>query len=97
MTVESYSDVVAVHHNAKKACQDLEGRMWDVLWMLRNAVSRSQDTSEILFKMHATVEAKSQYRRSRSPQGPSEITLKAVCGPSDDGSPCITIMWPNQD
>ena len=25
------------------------------------------------------------------------ITLKAVCGPNDDGSPCITIMKPDED
>lgn len=25
------------------------------------------------------------------------VTLKAVCGPSDDASPCITIMLPEED
>jgi len=25
------------------------------------------------------------------------VTLKAVCGPSDDGSPCVTIMRPDED
>ena len=25
------------------------------------------------------------------------VTLKAVCGPNDDASPCITIMNPDED
>ena len=47
--------------------------------------------------MYATVHAKSQYRRARSPIAASEITLKAICGPGDNGEPVITIMWPNED
>jgi hypothetical protein len=65
--------------------------------MLRNAIRRSGDGSEILFTMYATVHAKSQYRRARSPIAASEITLKAICGPGDNGEPVITIMWPNED
>jgi hypothetical protein len=25
------------------------------------------------------------------------VHLKAVCGPDDDGSPCLTIMLPEED
>jgi hypothetical protein len=25
------------------------------------------------------------------------LTLKAVCGPDDDGSPCLRIMLPDED
>ena len=92
-----HADVIAVHETARKACQDVSGRAWDVLWMLRNAIRRSGDGSEILFTMYATVHAKSQFRRARSPVAASEITLKAICGPGDNGEPVITIMWPNED
>ena len=30
-------------------------------------------------------------------QAPRPVTLKAVCGPGDDGSPCITVMMPDED
>jgi hypothetical protein len=97
MTAAVHADVVAVHETAAKACQDVAGRTWDVLWMLRNAIRRSDDGSEIRFTMYATVHTKSQYRRSRSPIAASEIVLKAVCGPGDNGEPVITIMWPSED
>ena len=96
MTAAAYADVVAVHETAAKACQDVTGRAWDVLWMLRNAIRRI-DGDRCEFRVYATVHAKSDKRRSRSAIGPSEITLKAICGPADDGSPCITIMWPEED
>jgi hypothetical protein len=28
---------------------------------------------------------------------PELVTLKAVCGPDDDGEPCITVMLPHED
>jgi hypothetical protein len=28
---------------------------------------------------------------------PPLVRLKAVCGPADDGSPCITVMLPEED
>lgn len=97
MTAESYADVVAAHETAEKACQDLTGRMWDVLWMLRNAIRRAADGSEIRFRMYATVHAKSARRRAKNPLQPTEIELKAICGPGDNGEPVITILWPEED
>jgi hypothetical protein len=28
---------------------------------------------------------------------PPLVRLKAICGPDDDGSPCITVMLPEED
>jgi hypothetical protein len=71
-------------------CQDEAGRLWDVLWMCRFEVSRgNRDQSEILFQLHV--------RNDNRPGDPPLVTLKAVCGPDDDGSPCITIMLPDED
>jgi hypothetical protein len=28
---------------------------------------------------------------------PPLVRLKALCGPGDDGSPCITVMMPDED
>jgi hypothetical protein len=32
-----------------------------------------------------------------NPPRPKLVHLKAVCGPDDDGTPCLTIMTPDED
>ncbi len=69
-------------------CQDEAGRLWDVLSMLRHAIGRAKPgTSILLYQLYV----RNDNRRARS------VTLKAVCGPADDGSPCITVMLPEED
>ena len=76
----------------KKGCyQDPEGRLWDVLWMAKNAVHHSSEGgTELLFTV---------LRIPVNGRGvkPRPQRLKFVCGPDDDGSPCITIMMPHED
>ncbi len=73
---------------AKEMCNDIAGRQWDVLWMLRDAVKRQREsTTEMLFEFYCVI------NRRR----PQKVRLKSVCGPADDGSPCITIMYPDED
>ena len=67
--------------------QDEQGRLWDILWMLRWAISRGPSRSELQFQMVVQNE----------PGEPEPVTLKAVCGPGDDGSPVITVMLPSED
>lgn len=68
--------------------QDEAGRLWDLLWMLRDAIGRAKPgTSIILYQ----VSVRNDNRRARA------VTLKAVCGPADDGSPCITVLLPEED
>ncbi len=69
------------------AGQDESGRLWDVLSMLRFAIQSNGARSEILFRLHV----RNDNRKPRL------TTLKAICGPSDDGSPCITICEPDED
>ena len=70
------------------SCQDEQGRLWDVLWMLRHAIGKAKaGTRLILYQLHV----RNENRRPRT------VTLKAVCGPDDDGSPCITFMLPIED
>ncbi len=73
--------------------QDLQGRLWDTIWMLRVAISgRKQsegcctDPSKLQFEVYYRLHG--NLRR---------IPLKALCGPGDDGSPVITIMLPEED
>lgn len=70
-------------------CQDEEGRLWDVLHMLYGAIRRGQDGSEVPFIVHV--------RNSNRPRIPPAISLRAVCGPGDDGSPVVTIKLSGED
>lgn len=73
---------------AKVVCQDEAGRLWDVLWMLRHYISRSAGGSVLTFH----VRVRNTNRRGTPPI----VTLKAVCGPGDNGEPVITIMLPEE-
>lgn len=65
--------------------QSAEGRLWDVLWMLRAAIRRGPGHTDTLHYQLLVVQ---------EGQPASPVTLKAVCGPDDDRSPCVTVMLP---
>lgn len=65
-------------------CQDEQGRLWDVVWMLRCVIQGCQG-----YELRFSVLVKNR-RRER-------IHLRAVCGPGDNGEPVITVMMPNED
>lgn len=68
--------------------QDEAGRLWDILWMLAIAIRGSKDLGDTLnFQLYV----RNENRRA------DLVTLKAVCGPNDDASPCITVMLQNED
>lgn len=68
--------------------QDKKGRLWDILWMLSLAARRAAPLADALrFQLYV----RNDNRRARL------VTLKAVCGPDDDGSPCVTVMLPEED
>lgn len=69
--------------------QSVEGRLWDLLWMLRSAVKMANSSSDriryqVFFQMQPG-------------EDPELIDLIAVCGPGDAGEPVITIMQPGED
>jgi hypothetical protein len=70
-------------------CQDEAGRLWDVLTMLRLAIGRSGGGPEVRFAVHV--------RNDNRERTPPLVRLKALCGPDDDGSPCVTVMLPDKD
>ena len=67
--------------------QDETGRLWDILNLLRWAAAKSKGESKILFRLYV----RNDNRKAKL------VTLKSVCGPGDDASPCITVMLPNED
>lgn len=69
--------------------QDTAGRLWDILWMLRHAIrGDSRGGPELLFSLHV---------QNSETAPPKLVTLKSVCGPGDDRTPVITIMFPDED
>lgn len=68
--------------------QDERGRLWDVLTLLRLACrARSADESVRHFDVLVLNDNTT----------PKPVRLKAVCGPDDDLSPCLTVMLPEED
>lgn len=67
--------------------QDVEGRLWDVLNVLRFTAPRKPTESQINF----AVEVRNQEERSE------RVQLKALIGPGDMGEPVLTIMLPYED
>ena len=73
-----------------KGVQDVDGRLWDVLWMCYSAIRQApKGTDTIYYKLH--MDRNVRGRRVRL------LRLKAVCGPGDNWEPVITIMLPDED
>ena len=70
---------------AKEYGQDTQGRLWDVLWMLKTAILRSSGD-------HVTYQV--IFQNGPGNRNRHTITLWAICGPGDDREPVITIMLP---
>ena len=65
-----------------------EGRLWDVLNVLRFAISNvPAHTTELLFTVAFLIADDSL----------QDTRLKSVCGPGDVAEPVITIMLPDED
>lgn len=62
-------------------CESEEGRLWDVLSVLR-FVAQGREIEELEFSMYVPTPFDSSER----------VRLRAVCGPGDDGNPVITVM-----
>ncbi len=68
-------------------CQDVDGRLWDVLWMARASARRGGASSDLLFQVVMDVPDSRKCFQA----------LRMVCGPDDAGEPVITIMLPDED
>ena len=78
--------------------QDLTGRLWDLLWMLRMSANRSRGSSVIVFRVvFELLREKARATGIIHHRCKETVELKAVCGPGDDGEPVITVMLPGED
>lgn len=101
LTRAVWADYVEVPEELK-GHQDESGRLWDLVWMLSVAVRAGRVQSDVgTFEVIFAKPDKGDWKTNEKPHDGSRtqrlVTLKAVCGPSDDGSPCITIMRPDED
>jgi hypothetical protein len=71
------------------ACQDEAGRLWDVVWMLRCAVTLSTGAPEVRFAVHV--------RNDNRDGVPPVVRLKAGGGPGAQGEPAVTVLLPEED
>lgn len=87
ITAAAWSKYVVVPDGV--TCQDENGRLWDIVWMLRWAIAQQRvDGPMIHFQL---------YVNNDEEQAPRLVTLKAIVGPGDDPSPVLTIMLPHED
>ncbi len=86
LTASAWAECIAVPFEP----QEERERLKDVLWMLLFAI-RSRARSGYVVRFQIWVQ------NHRCLGVPPLNNLKAVCGPNDDGTPCITVMQPEED
>jgi len=70
--------------------QDVAGRLWDLLYMLRIAIQHSARRSDTVYlELHV--------RNDNREGEPLLVSLKSVCGPGDHGEHVVTIMMRDED
>jgi len=88
VTAAVWAECVAVPDGV--VAQDERGRLWDVLFLLLVAIrSGRAPGAEVRYRLHV--------RNDNRGGDPPLVELKAVCGPDDDGTPCVTVMLPHED
>ncbi len=83
VTQAVWHQIISPDEDSRAIGQSEEGRLWDVLWMLKYAITLARGSVDTLTYDLLVV---------RNGASAAPVTLKAVCGPDDDGSPCVTIM-----
>lgn len=86
LTCGAWAECVAVLGEARGNRHEA-GRLWDVLSVLRFA-AKAAEGSELRFSVCV---------QNSDDERPSLAKLRAVCGPDDDGAPCITVMLEGED
>lgn len=87
VTSAVWNEYVEVPEGMEAEGQSIDGRLWDVLFMFTYAARRHNGGPELLYRLGVR----------NQPGHTSTITLKAICGPGDNGEPVITIMLQNED
>jgi hypothetical protein len=90
MTTTAFSEAVGPIDTELPAGQSINGRLWDVLMLLRFAVRKSGGTTDrVHFKVEVDVDGTGQNRKV--------VNLWALVGPGDTPDPVLTIMLEGED
>jgi hypothetical protein len=87
LTRASWELCVELSDAARRAGNDVVGRLRDVLWMLTIALRHVKGEGRIAFSLYCVT------TRTRT----ARIELHAVIGPGDHSEPVITVMLPEED
>jgi len=87
MTIGAFTATICEIGKPLPEGQDIDGRLWDVLWMLSLAVKGSRERSD---RVSFSVRVWDGERHN-------EVQLWSLCGPGDDAAPVITIMLQGED
>jgi hypothetical protein len=71
---------------SKRGAQDVQGRLWDVVYMAALAARGSRPGATVVYYRLIMHQGRNTYK-----------DLKMVIGPGDSGEPVITIMEPEED
>lgn len=67
--------------------QDERGRLWDIVFMLRFAITRAPEGDTLLYTIFVR----------NDDNAPKPVKLKAICHPGDEGEPVVSVMLPDED
>lgn len=87
MTIGAYAATIQDPGVELPPCQDVNGRLWDVLQVLRYAIRKMPEGEDrVWFQVMVWNGEQSE-----------EIRLWSICGPGDNLEPVITIMLEGED
>jgi len=84
-TTKVWEEVINWDNDSEEAYQDIDGRLWDVLFMASMKARKCGGEPVMEFKMMSIP------RHEKATES-KEITLKAVIDGGDTGEPVVTIM-----
>ncbi len=91
VTEALWNGYIEPRERLKDLGQSVQGRLWDVLFLFAFAARGSpKGCSELFYSVNFLTDRGGSCEQET-------VKIKAVCGPSDDGSPCITLMLENED
>lgn len=100
VTAGVWAECIAVPEGV--AGQDETGRLWDVLHLLRFAITAMKKNRPRFALLGQTapgerVDFAVHVRNDNRAGDPPLVPLYALCGPGDDAEPVITVMLPHED
>jgi uncharacterized protein DUF6573 len=63
-----------------------DGILWDILYMSQHGITRRIGDFGVEFEVYIFGDGRQR-----------KYTMRCICGPTDNGSPCLTIMMPFED